>query len=164
MTSAPRETNENDDARFHDAVHTLLPCVTETGDYFFQTPLDSFHSTLPMIQALHSFSPLQDVCFSVVTVVGGETATQVSVRCQETKTDQHAADGLLVIANTNSALGRQPVGPISVEIDISFRDGTVTDKEPESKHRLHKSVKDSIDHNLLIDADLTTTIGNTPDT
>lgn len=70
---------------------------------------------------------------------------------------------VLVIANADTTLSGQPVGPPSAKVDIGLRDAAVAQEEPETKDRLSQNIEDGVGHDFAINTDLARPVGKTPD-
>ena len=70
---------------------------------------------------------------------------------------------LVVVTNTDAAIGSQAVGPESADGGGSVRHGIVGEEEPEAEDGLGKDIKDGVGDDLTVDLQHTGTIGNAPD-
>lgn len=73
-------------------------------------------------------------------------------------------DLVIIVTNTDPALVRQAVSPISTDLNIRLWDAAVADQEPEAKDGLGENIKDSIGENLRVDGRLAGTVGEAPNT
>lgn len=70
----------------------------------------------------------------------------------------------LLFIQAQRALAVQAVGPKPAEGYIGVGNLCMCQEEPEAKDWLGKNVQDSISNNLLVDRQMTASVGDTPDT
>lgn len=71
---------------------------------------------------------------------------------------------VLIITNTDAALGREAVGPPSGNFNVCLRHAAVAQEQPEAENRLGQNVEDSISQNLAVNTCLAGAVGESPHT
>lgn len=70
---------------------------------------------------------------------------------------------LIVVTNTEGALLVEAVGPEAAKLEADLRDAGVTDQEPSTEPNLSEDIEDGVAHDLGINADAASPVGETPD-
>ena len=70
----------------------------------------------------------------------------------------------IVLADADSTLAAEAVGPEAVELSIALAHVGVSNKEPGTETSLSEDIKDGVGNDLSVDAGLAGTVGDTPDT
>lgn len=76
---------------------------------------------------------------------------------------QNALRTLVIVANTEPALGAESVGPEASELDVSLGELGVGEEEPEAEDWLGEDVEHGVGDDLLVDAEDAASVGNSPD-
>ena len=70
---------------------------------------------------------------------------------------------IIVIANADSTLAVEAMGPETSDIDVSLGDGGVCEQQPGTKDGLGEDVENGVGDDLDVDGDLAGTISDSPD-
>jgi hypothetical protein len=70
----------------------------------------------------------------------------------------------IVLADADSALAAETVGPEAVELNVALSDVSMSNEEPCTKDTLGEDIEDGVSNDLTVDAGLASTVGDTPDT
>lgn len=70
---------------------------------------------------------------------------------------------LVLIANTNAALGGEAVRPEAGELDVGLGHSLVCEQEPCTKYAFGKDIKDCVSNDLGVDTQLVSCMGDGPD-
>jgi hypothetical protein len=70
----------------------------------------------------------------------------------------------ILLTDADSTLAVETVGPEAVELNIALAQVGVDNQEPGTEDTLGKDIEHSIGDDLSVDADLASTIGDTPNT
>lgn len=79
-------------------------------------------------------------------------------------TDTRIALRTVILAEADSTIPVEAVGPESGKLNIALAKVLVGDQEPGTKDTLGKNVEDGVGNDLTINTNLTSTVGKTPDT
>jgi hypothetical protein len=70
----------------------------------------------------------------------------------------------IILTDADSTLAVETVGPEAVELNVALAHVGVNNQEPCTEDTLGKDVEHGVGDDLGVDADLASTVGNTPDT
>lgn len=71
---------------------------------------------------------------------------------------------LVVVANADSALAAQTVGPEAAKLDVSLGHSPMLNQKPDAEDGLSEDVEDCVSDDLATDVNMAATISDTPDT
>jgi hypothetical protein len=69
----------------------------------------------------------------------------------------------IFLADADSTLAVETIRPEAVELNIALAQVGVDNQEPCTEDTLGEDIENSVGDDLTVDADLTSTVGNTPD-
>lgn len=69
----------------------------------------------------------------------------------------------VIVAETESALAVEAVGPEATEVNIGLAELSVSDDQPSTEDGLSKNIEDGVGNDLAINTNTTGTVSETPD-